>query len=421
VAFSPYQAPEFETLWQLFSYFDPEGAGYLDQARFSEALRACLKAPDGGLIEGAWCDTGGEAQGVANFCRFAAWAESYPLALPLGLSAGGGALPIRCHGQVRTTAGELLPCGCECYSPSWPSAPSVYAHPPACHCGHRRGRHWCDADARLLGKAMRPASWTEAEGLVPVHDVGLLRQLQELLTRSHKETDNWTRDRGCSIHGVGGCSLACANQNRLPVPSGYSLRQAWRNQQPDVWRRYCVAKCAVSALCSASPPGLEVPVMGHHLSGDPLDESCNEWRLFHGTSWQRGSEICGLNFRSYLAGTGATWKKSGEDRGEPLYGRGVYLTDRITKSDEYSKSVFSPDSGAELHTMLVVRCVGGRCNVQTGSEIDTEGLRNGVFFGPFDSVCGDRVTVLNKPYREFVFYDRDQCYPEFLLRYERQY
>ncbi|CAK0858084.1 unnamed protein product [Prorocentrum cordatum] len=244
VAFSPYQAPEFETLWQLFSYFDPEGAGYLDQARFSEALRACLKAPDGGLIEGAWCDTGGEAQGVANFCRFAAWAESYPLALPLGLSAGGGALPIRCHGQVRTTAGELLPCGCECYSPSWPSAPSVYAHPPACHCGHRRGRHWCDADARLLGKAMRPASWTEdTGGLVPVHDVGLLRQLQELLTRSHK-------DRPTIGRGIAGVPSPLRPRRgrlqprvRQPEPAARTVRL-----QPEAGLAQPAARCLAAVL-----------------------------------------------------------------------------------------------------------------------------------------------------------------------------
>jgi hypothetical protein len=70
-----------------------------------------------------------------------------------------------------------------------------------------------------------PTHWAASqEGLVPITDSSLLHQLEDLLTGTHKsDSDNWTRDRGCSLHGVNACSAACASKHRSPVPSGYRL------------------------------------------------------------------------------------------------------------------------------------------------------------------------------------------------------
>jgi len=104
-----------------------------------------------------------------------------------------------------------------------------------------------------------------------------------------------------------------------------------------------------------------------------------------------------------------------------LYGFGVYGAERITKADEYSKPVFDAEAGAELFSVVVVRCVGGRARVVVTNDIDPVRLRKDVFEGPYHSVFGDRVVRMGKPYREVVIYDKDQCFPEFLLMYERRY
>merc|ERR1712216_609725 len=72
----------------------------------------------------------------------------------------------------------------------------------------------------------------------------------------------------------------------------------------------------------------------------PLESnSCNEWRLLHGTSLDKCKSICESNFAVHLAGTGATWKDLGKDKGVPLYGFGLYLAERITKADEYAAQI----------------------------------------------------------------------------------
>merc|ERR1712183_1026572 len=102
--------------------------------------------------------------------------------------------------------------------------------------------------------------------------------------------------------------------------------------------------------------------------------------------------ILGSNFRLALSGSGATWKAPGEDKGTPLYGFGIYLAERVTKADEYSKPLKQDElvslAGAEvaekfkdleLYCLLVVRCVGGRIIACTTNEFDKEKLKSSVF------------------------------------------
>eukprot|EP00420_Gonyaulax_spinifera_P035396 CAMPEP_0197878714 /NCGR_PEP_ID=MMETSP1439-20131203/7015_1 /TAXON_ID=66791 /ORGANISM="Gonyaulax spinifera, Strain CCMP409" /LENGTH=129 /DNA_ID=CAMNT_0043498155 /DNA_START=85 /DNA_END=474 /DNA_ORIENTATION=- len=128
-----------------------------------------------------------------------------------------------------------------------------------------------------------------------------------------------------------------------------------------------------------------------------------------------------------MAGTGATWKDPGKDTGTPLYGYGIYFAEHVTKSDEYSEAIPEEEDvlpvGEEydFHTVLLCRVLGGRTNVVRTNEIERDKLKSDVFAGPYHSVFGDRVTTLNKPFREIVVYDKDQCYPEFLLVYARKF
>jgi len=286
-----------------------------------------------------------------------------------------------------------------------------------------------------MNKASHSMMWTDTPGLVRIEDDKLLAQLQEALEHTHKSKDNWTRDRGCAIHGVNGCDPKCCWRNKAPVPTSYKLLTAYRNQNEELWQQYSMLKTAVQEECRRPRRSDDtIPPMTAHkvttsdmsLSSD-LDEACNEYHLFHGSSSQKCASIASTNFRTDLAGAGATWKEKGKAVGTPLYGFGVYFSERITKADEYSREVdeddgiLPEDAEGEFYTVLVCRVMCGKAQVVTTNEIEVESLRKDVFAGPYHSVLGDRVSVLNKPYREVVVYEKDQCFPEFLLVYSRAY
>mmetsp|Transcript_48827 Transcript_48827/g.156978 ORF Transcript_48827/g.156978 Transcript_48827/m.156978 type:complete len:205 (-) Transcript_48827:138-752(-) len=201
------------------------------------------------------------------------------------------------------------------------------------------------------------------------------------------------------------------------------LVAAYRNQNAELWNRYCIFKQTVLERYAGQPEQefKHVPVASSHDLQDPVDPRCNEWRVFHGSSMQACRQICESNFELSLSGAGATWKKPGDERGVPLYGHGIYFGERITKADEYAAVVppGSPEEG--LHCALVSRVVGGRCLTVIESGLEVDELRREVFQGPHDAILGDRATALGKPYREVVVYEQDQCYPEYMLVYARQY
>lgn len=277
----------------------------------------------------------------------------------------------------------------------------------------------------------RPEHWEpEQEGLVEVSNPEVLAKLQDLLVAGHKTTHNWTRDRGCSLHGVNGCAAACSFKHKAAVPTGYTLVTAFRNQNVDLWQKYNLLKTAITEECSR-PSEVAMETKSVATSSATLesviDASVNEWYLFHGSSAAKCKSICSSNFRLNLAGSGATWKDAGSEVGVPLYGYGIYFAEHVTKSDEYSEAIpadegYLPAGGEQaFHTVLLCRVVGGRTNVVMTNEIEREKLKSDVFDGAYHSVYGDRVTTLNKPFREIVVYDKDQCYPEFLLVYTRKY
>jgi len=418
VLFDDDQAPEFNSLWQLFQFFDPDESGHLSKEEFGEALRACkeLSGDTSGLsLEDSWKAADRELHGHVNFRQFTAWAEGFGVTLPLGLEKSGASRP--CRFVVMSRDGERCSC------PAFEAAPGGMG---LCVCGHKLSMHRSDFALRSLTRTLEETDvmhWAPGrDGLVQVHDPTLLRKLQELLTRSHQTVDNWTRDRGCSLHGVNGCPWACASKNRVPVPSGYTLVTAYRNQNMDLWQKYQLVRTAIAEECAREHVGYkpaDTATSGTELDSH-LDPACNEWRLFHGSSFEALLGICSMNFRLNLAGTGATWKDAGRDKGTPLYGFGIYLAEKITKADEYAKMI---DKGEHegLHCVLVSRVIGGHTNVVTTNEIEVKALRDAVFDGPYHSVFGDRVKSLGKPYREIVVYDKDQTYPEFMLIYARAY
>jgi len=413
VAFEEGQQPEFETIWELFAFYDPDESGHLSEVEFQLLWDRIGPETSVESFEEAWSGSTGAEHGHINFSTFVRWAESAGLQWPVGISLDG-----RDSGRVpcRFAFGDRR-CPCEDWDPD--------GDKPYCKCGHKRSCHRSElADQRFEEMQVVPPWDGEDIGLVPVEeDADVFGELQQLLDTTHKTTDNWTRDRGCAEHGVNNCPTAsCAYKNRAPVPTGYKLVRAQRNQNRDLWVKYALARQAIEEDCARE----NVVEFALHIVESctdldhPLSTECNEWRVFHGSSHGACIGICGSNFRVSLAGTGATWKDPEKGKGTPLYGFGIYFAERITKADEYAEPV--PEGEDEgLHNVLVCRVVAGRVNVVTTNAIDKEGLKKDVFQGPFHSVLGDRVVTLNKPYREVVVYDKDQVYPEFLLTYARSY
>lgn len=430
VLFPEGQKPEFESLWQLFRFHDPDESGHLSKEEFLMLLTQCGHLVSGvGDIPQVWRDVSGD-HGYVSFRMFSAWAQDHlELDLPLGLeSSDASSRPCRFR-----VGGEGARCGCQEFQPSGDASGVAQL----CVCGHKISMHRSDLAMRTMTAFLEdvaPAHWVDgAEGLVQVADPAVLSRLQELLDRTHKSSDNWTRDRGCSLHGVNGCSASCASKNRVPVPRKYRLHAAFRNQNQDLWQKYSLVKTAITEECHGPSKGKTVmlPVEASSieaLEGEALDASINEWYLFHGSRPEALSKILSSNFRLTLAGSGATWKDPGKACGVPLYGYGLYFAERITKADEYAHPIqegdplpVDPGHESTFYAVLVCRVLGGRSNLVTTNEIEREKLRKDVFDEPFHSVFGDRVSSLGKPYKEVVVYDKDQTFPEYLLIYSRQY
>jgi len=71
--------------------------------------------------------------------------------------------------------------------------------------------------------------------------------------------------------------------------------------------------------------------------------------------------------------------------------------------------------------MMLCRVALGNVLVEDELLPDVVGLVNKCIDGPYHSVIGDRSARCNGARREFVVYDKDQVYPEFLLWYRRIY
>eukprot|EP00928_Gymnodinium_smaydae_P017573 TRINITY_DN16719_c0_g5_i3.p1 TRINITY_DN16719_c0_g5~~TRINITY_DN16719_c0_g5_i3.p1 ORF type:complete len:916 (-),score=213.83 TRINITY_DN16719_c0_g5_i3:49-2796(-) len=127
--------------------------------------------------------------------------------------------------------------------------------------------------------------------------------------------------------------------------------------------------------------------------------------LFHGTNPSSAMSILKTGFALRHAGSATG----------TMYGAGVYMAECSSKSDEYGR-----DDGGHTYpgllALLVCRCYVGKPYVVTKAGDHVDVARE----GGYDCVCGDRETSVGT-YREFVFFDEAQIYPEYTVIYRRQY
>jgi len=240
-----------------------------------------------------------------------------------------------------------------------------------------------------------------------VSDHALRHAFQGLLDASHRSV--WTRDRGqdpVPTRLILVCVVEVANSD---------LWMAYTKKQEDI--RLAVGAETLNKIRPATLVG-DANVQGgrddvwpdsrcvemlSHLSPS-LDGNLNEVMLFHGTSPIAGEEITNENFQVNMAGctTGT------------LYGRGIYLAENATKSDEYA----SADPDTNLRTLLVCRTTLGRVRYNNEKDPDPRACENDCHSGLYHSILGDRRDCRGT-FREFVIFDEDQVYPNFIVTYRR--
>jgi Poly(ADP-ribose) polymerase catalytic domain. len=175
---------------------------------------------------------------------------------------------------------------------------------------------------------------------------------------------------------------------------------AFRSEHVELWRRYDQRRQEI-----VSP--VETLNVKTRAGGAAVNERLGptEAYLFHGTNPSSSMSILQSGFS--LSHTG---KSAGS-----MYGSGLYLAECSSKSDEYTR-----DDGGNafpgLRAFLVCRCAVGRAHVvhKAGDHV-LDAKATG-----YDCVLGDRESVVGT-YREFIFSDERQVWPEFAVIYKRVY
>lgn len=192
------------------------------------------------------------------------------------------------------------------------------------------------------------------------------------------------------------------------VPDRFFVHSVVEVQNADKWVDYAIRREEVQREMARA---LAVRVLTHEalratnqtLTGPPLQREVNEVYLFHGTHPTHADKIADTSFQIDLSGSNAG----------SLYGRGVYFAENVSKSDEYSV----PD-GQDICTMLLCRVVLGNALYTDEVEPNPRKCEDSCIKGDRHSVIGDRLKARGT-FREFVIFDEDQVYPNFLVTYSR--
>merc|ERR1712072_1209580 len=136
-----------------------------------------------------------------------------------------------------------------------------------------------------------------------------------------------------------------------------------------------------------------------------LDSDAHEEFLFHGTNDEAAVGITRGDFLVNLAGSNAG----------TLYGKGVYLAESVSKSDEYTK-----ENARGERCILVCRAALGYVNYNDEVAPNVNTLVKSCTDGPYHCVVGDREKCRGT-YREIMVYNNTQVYPEYVIWYKRVY
>ncbi|CAE7286660.1 Tnks, partial [Symbiodinium pilosum] len=237
----------------------------------------------------------------------------------------------------------------------------------------------------------------------------------ELLNHTYRA--RVTQDRPCPKASCsktpGGCP--CVQPDGDPgLPASYVVRRVIRVEDSRMWKRFMRKRDQIRRSRSTGSSTIEKVEPEVCTSGlikeqpgtfAPVDEGVNEFYLWHGTHVRAALSIAHEDFRIDMAGSNAG----------TMYGRGCYLAENCTKADEYARD--EPHGYYEgVYALLLCRVCMGKFLYTTERY---EGAGDRVKSGEFDSTIGDRTKKANT-FREFVVYNADQVYPEYVVLYSRR-
>lgn len=398
----------------LFVWLDADSSGKITRKELENALPllSSLELAEVKISNEAWKRLDDDGNGRINFHEFAEWAGPR-LGLPLGVEH------LFSGTQGKVDACGIMGCPCEGFrkkkavlslSAAWTAFSKTTEEADrllTCVCGHKKGAHAQERIARDKHDVPFPSYWAchkktnTQEEFSELEEVSAetKNSMQQLLDKTYSKV--WTRDR--KKHNP-------ASPN---VPSGFRVTKVLRCESSCHWREYCVRRAQLMALRADCDDDdfplftdiktMQAWVQCDGMVNDRLQSDCNEWYLFHGTSPENAENICHNDFKMSFAGqaTGT------------LYGRGTYFAESITKADEYAK----PNASGE-YAVILCRALGGRVNYNDEVEPNAELLTESCLEGPYDCIVGDREKCRGT-FREFVFYDTEDLYAEYIIYYRR--
>merc|ERR1712054_314327 len=256
-----------------------------------------------------------------------------------------------------------------------------------------------------------------------------LPNFQSLFDRTYVKVS--TRDRPCpceppcSQEGrAGGCP--CSRYGGTPgLPVRYQVCQVLRLEDSKCWSEYTRHRRSIQQLRSSDndsqwpcePPDTSAIVNTAENIFAPLEPLSNEMYLLHGTNTRSALKIASEDVRLNLSKTGGA------------LGPGLYLSESVTKSDEYASDTLSgtahgaPDPYYQgIFAMLVMRVTMGKVHQTTEffSDPEKRGVIDALRDQRYDSVLGDRRRSRGT-YREFCVFKKEQVYSEYVVFYRRIY
>jgi len=196
------------------------------------------------------------------------------------------------------------------------------------------------------------------------------------------------------------------------VPDRLLVTRGDRIQNVKNWMEYSQRRSQIKSALSKNDHGLLTEIDDLKTAGILPD--CDKWRLdvganeqwlFHGTNDNAAGAITKGDFLVSMAGSNAG----------TLYGKGLYLAESVSKSDEYTD-----ENASGERCMLVCRSALGFVNYNDEPNPDPNVLVSSCTKGSYHCVLGDR-EKLRGTFREIIVYDDDQVYPEYVLWYKRVY
>jgi hypothetical protein len=183
------------------------------------------------------------------------------------------------------------------------------------------------------------------------------------------------------------------------MPFRLEVVHAFRSEHAELYRGYMERR---SSYRGGTPVRAKTRDAGDVLNRRLTD---GEALLCHGTNPSSAMAILKTGFKLEAAG-----KCTGT-----MFGYGIYLAEAASKSDEYARD----DNGGTypgLMAMLVCRSlVGDGLVVHDAGDYIQQAKQAGK-----DCVVGDRESKVGT-YREFIFWDERQVYPEYAVIYKRVY